>query len=70
MKTWSYVFLAVGVVLLVVGIVMWETDHRNMPYKLSQLLFPFIPAWSLLIMGWTGLVADRALERMRPAAAP
>jgi hypothetical protein len=65
MKVWSFLFLAVGVALLLLGIFMWESDHRNMPYKLVHLVFPFIPAWSLLIMGWTGVVAENALMRFR-----
>ena len=64
-KTCSFLFLSVGAVLLVLGIVMWETDHRDVPHKLTHLIFPFIPAWSLLIMAWTGLVAENVLKRFR-----
>ena len=65
MRMWSYLFLAVGVVLLLLGIFMWVSDNRNLPQKISHLVFPFIPAWSLLIMGWTGVVAENALKRFR-----
>jgi hypothetical protein len=44
---------------------MWVSDNRNYPQKLPHLVFPFIPAWSLLIMGWNGVVAESALKRLK-----
>jgi len=70
MKRWSFLFLGVGAILLLLGIYMWEADHRNLPYKLTHLIFPFLPAWSLLIMAWTGLVAENMLKRFRESSMP
>ena len=65
MKTWSMLFLSVGALLLLMGFFFWQLDHRNVQYKLAYVLFPFLPAWSLIVMGWTGLAANSVSKRLR-----
>ena len=65
MNRWSRLFLVLGVGLVITGVFMWQTDHRTPAVKLSHVLFPLIPAWSLIVMGWTGLVVEDLIRRVR-----
>ena len=65
MKAMSYLFLAAGVILLLTHVYLWQTDRRGLPYTLDHLVFPIVPAWSLLIMAWTGLAAENVRKRLR-----
>ena len=65
MKTWSILFLSLGALLLLAGLFFWASDHRNVPHKLAYVLFPFLPAWSLIVMGWTGLAVNSVSKRLR-----
>ena len=64
MRAMSYLFLIGGGVLMGLHIYLWQADHRSLPHKLDHLVFPIIPAWSLLIMGWIGFAADKVLKRL------
>lgn len=65
MRAWSTFLLVVGVGLVITGVFMWQMDHRTPAVKLSHVLFPLAPAWSLIVMGWTGLVGEHVLRRWR-----
>jgi hypothetical protein len=63
MKAAATVLLALGIVLVLVGHAQWAVSHRNPVGKLPWLASQIIPGWSLMIMGWTGLVAERFSRR-------
>ena len=52
----SWLMLALGLLLVIAGFVAWTMDHRTPYARTPWLAFPLIPGWSLLIMGWIGLV--------------
>ncbi len=64
MKTWSTLFLSCGALLLLTGFFSWQSDRRDVAHKLAYVLFPFLPAWSLIVKGWTGLAIDRVSRRL------
>ncbi|MBU0617558.1 MAG: hypothetical protein KKI02_07560 [Planctomycetes bacterium] len=63
MKTAATVMLTLGIILALVGHAQWAVSHRNAVGKLPWLASQIIPGWSLMIMGWTGLVAERFSRR-------
>jgi hypothetical protein len=65
MKTWSILLLSLGALLFLTGILFWQLDNRNVANKLAYVVFPFLPAWSLIVMGWTGLAVNSVSERLR-----
>jgi hypothetical protein len=38
-------------------------SRKDVVYDLP-VLFVFVPGWSLILMGWTGLLAHKILERL------
>lgn len=57
MKTWSRVFLVIGIIIAILGHVAWGASHMSASNKVGVLV-AIIPGWSLLLMGWIGMTAQ------------
>ncbi len=55
MRTASFVFVVVGVVLVVGGHGGYMLDKMSTPNRRGSVT-AMIPGWSLIIMGWCGLL--------------
>jgi hypothetical protein len=59
MKTLVRILFIAGLALVIYGHLAWGISRLNAPYKVPWLQFPLIPGYALLVMGWSGLLAER-----------
>jgi len=64
MKTLVRIILFIGLVLVAYGHLAWGTSRINPDWKVSLLQFPLIPGYAVLVMGWSGLLAERVCARI------
>jgi len=60
MKTLVRILLIAGLVFVVFGHIKW-IDYAGFPIESKAWLieFPIIPGYAFLVMGWSGLLAER-----------
>ena len=64
MRTLVRIMLIAGLVLVAYGHVAWATSKLNPDWKVPWLQFPLIPGYTVLVMGWSGLLAERVCARI------
>ena len=64
MKTLVRILLIAGLVLVAYGHLAWSTSRVNADWKVPLLQFPLIPGYAVLLMGWSGLLAERVCVRI------
>ena len=64
MKTLVRILLIAGLVLVVYGHLAWGISRTNPDWKVPLLQFPLIPGYAVLVMGWSGLLAERVCARI------
>jgi hypothetical protein len=62
MRNASLVFLFIGAIFVTIGHGCWWADHRSTQFKLDWVIY-MIPGWSLVTMGWCGLLHRQILVR-------
>ncbi|MEK7711249.1 MAG: hypothetical protein AAB341_05070 [Planctomycetota bacterium] len=64
MKTLVRILLIAGLMLVAYGHLAWGTSKLNAASKVPWLQFPLIPGYAVLVMGWSGLLAERVCARI------
>ena len=64
MRIATIVFLAFGILLIGWGHFQWMSSHRSESAKIHCLV-ALIPGWSLIIMSWIGLAAERLYASLK-----
>ena len=62
----SVVFLFLGLLLVAWGYGDYSHSRQHPANKLPRTVLRIVPGWSLIIMGWTGLVARRPTTTGEP----
>lgn len=64
MKTASFLFLFIGAIVVVGGHWGYMQSHMSPANKLG-FVTAIIPGWSLIVMGWCGLLYQDIMDRAR-----
>jgi uncharacterized membrane protein len=61
--------LVIGLVLLLWGYARYMASHQSVEWRMVHLIALAIPGWTLVIMGWVGLVAHRLRQSVHGSKA-